>query len=65
MICRLVFHVDGYKIFLRKDMRFNGAIFSDDLTMEAAGMVGDILTRSEFALVAGCDMILICNNKKG
>ena len=50
---------------LRKDMRFNGAIFSDDLTMEAAGMVGDILTRSEFALVAGCDMILICNNKKG
>lgn len=53
------------KQILRTQLNFNGAIFSDDLGMKGAGFMGDFVARSEKALNAGCDLLLLCNEREG
>jgi beta-N-acetylhexosaminidase len=53
------------KEILRIDLGFNGAIFSDDLSMAGArcidGAVVPYADAAVAALNAGCDLVLLCN----
>ena len=47
---------------LRSRVGFTGLVFSDDLTMQGATVMGDIVARADAAHRAGCDVVLVCNH---
>jgi len=57
------------KAVLRQRFAFDGAVFSDDLSMEAGRYIdGELLSYTDAALAAlaaGCDLALLCNQSIG
>lgn len=50
------------KEILREQLGFSGVVFSDDLSMQGAHFIKNIVKRVEVSLENGCDMVLICNH---
>lgn len=52
--------------YLRHKLKFNGVIFSDDLSMQGAiiDAAPSCLEAANLALNAGVDMVLVCNNPR-
>lgn len=63
------FSAKWLKETLRQRIGFEGAVFSDDLSMEAGRYIdGELLSFADAALAAleaGCDMALLCNQSIG
>ena len=47
---------------IRKELNFEGVIFSDDLSMAGAGEES-CRVKAAKSIEAGCDMVLICNKR--
>lgn len=61
MDCNTAVFSNKWINYLRNDINFEGVVFTDDLSMAGAGIVGSMINRVDTAYRAGCDMLLVCN----
>lgn len=50
---------------LRKQMRYDGLVMTDDLSMKAVATTGSYADRTMMALEAGADIAMVCNSRSG
>ncbi|MGB9494677.1 MAG: beta-N-acetylhexosaminidase, partial [Azonexus sp.] len=58
MDCNTAVFSNKWVDYLRNNIKFEGVVFTDDLSMQGAGVVGGMLNRVETAYRAGCDMLV-------
>jgi len=49
---------------LRRELKFHGCVFTDDLSMAGAAAFGGVIDRVGHAFAAGCDVLPICNDRQ-
>lgn len=49
---------------LRQRLAFRGVISATTLSMEGAAVAGGIVDRAQAAVLAGCDVVLVCNARR-
>lgn len=62
MDCNTAVFSTKWMDYLRNDIKFEGVVFTDDLSMQGAGVVGGMLNRVDTAYRAGCDILVVCNS---
>lgn len=62
MDCNTAVFSNKWIDYLRNDIKFDGVVFTDDLSMAGASVVGGMVDRVDTAYRAGCDMLLVCNS---
>ena len=62
MDCNTAVFSNKWIDYLRNNIKFSGVVFTDDLSMAGAGVVGGMVERVDTAYRAGCDMLLVCNS---
>lgn len=50
---------------LRQQLKYDGLVMCDDLSMQAVATMGTYADRANRAIDAGCDVLLICNSRPG
>jgi beta-N-acetylhexosaminidase len=58
------FSIKWLQEILKDQLGFQGLIYSDDLSMEGAAASGSPGVRAQKAYTAGCNVLLICNNRE-
>ena len=53
------------KTLLRDKFNYSGVVMSDCLSMAAMHRYGDFVGRAEMAIAAGCDLLIVCNDRDG
>ena len=61
MDCNTAVFSNNWISYLRNDIKFDGVVFTDDLSMAGARVAGGMPASVDAAYRAGCDMLLVCN----
>ncbi len=60
----VTFSAHWLQTWLRQQFRYTGVVISDDLSMAGAKCYPTVVEAARCALTAGCDLLLVCNDRQ-